>query len=147
MESGKGIGGGGDGQPRECPAPSPSALYIKGGGADTPSEIDLPLSLSPSPHQPFLSFIFRTIFSATQSSANAQLHAGLILGISSHKIQIRVKRVGGAFGGKAGSQCGRARNPALVAANKLKRPVSCVMTRHEDMANTGGRHPAYGKYK
>ena len=60
---------------------------------------------------------------------------------------MRVKRLGGGFGGKAGMQCGRARNVALIAANKLKRPVSCVLTRYEDMVNTGGRHPALAYYK
>uniref|UniRef100_A0A914DF20 FAD-binding PCMH-type domain-containing protein n=1 Tax=Acrobeloides nanus TaxID=290746 RepID=A0A914DF20_9BILA len=88
-----------------------------------------------------------TIHTATQSGANAQLHAAVILGIGKHKINVRVKRLGGGFGGKAGTQCGRARNVALIAANKLKRPVSCVLTRYEDMVNTGGRHPALGYYK
>lgn len=34
-----------------------------------------------------------------------------------------------------------------VAANKLRRPVRCMLDRDEDMLISGGRHPFYGKYK
>uniref|UniRef100_A0AC34FBH9 FAD-binding PCMH-type domain-containing protein n=1 Tax=Panagrolaimus sp. ES5 TaxID=591445 RepID=A0AC34FBH9_9BILA len=88
-----------------------------------------------------------TIFSATQHAANVQLQSACILGIMKNKISVRVKRIGGGFGGKSGMQCGRARSPALIAANKLKKPISCVMDRKEDMLNTGGRHPAFAHYK
>uniref|UniRef100_A0A914Z7G7 FAD-binding PCMH-type domain-containing protein n=1 Tax=Panagrolaimus superbus TaxID=310955 RepID=A0A914Z7G7_9BILA len=88
-----------------------------------------------------------TIFAATQHASNVQLQSACILGIMKNKISVRVKRIGGGFGGKSGMQCGRARSPALIAANKLKKPISCVMDRKEDMLNTGGRHPAFAHYK
>jgi xanthine dehydrogenase/oxidase len=88
-----------------------------------------------------------TIYSATQHAANVQLQSACILGIMKNKISVRVKRIGGGFGGKSGLQCGRASSPALIASNKLKRPVSCAMDRMEDMLNTGGRHPALAHYK
>ncbi|KAE9552511.1 hypothetical protein FO519_004291, partial [Halicephalobus sp. NKZ332] len=88
-----------------------------------------------------------TIYSATQSPTIAQLQSALILGIQKHQITVKCKRVGGAFGGKVNAQSGYALYPALVAANKIKKPVSCVFTREEDFVITGGRHPADCYYK
>uniref|UniRef100_A0A3Q3GIU0 Xanthine dehydrogenase/oxidase n=1 Tax=Kryptolebias marmoratus TaxID=37003 RepID=A0A3Q3GIU0_KRYMA len=73
----------------------------------------------------------------TQSSA---------LGVSANKVLIRVKRLGGGFGGKESRTIVLSPVVAL-AANKLKRPVRCMLDRDEDMLITGGRHPFYGKYK
>uniref|UniRef100_A0A1I8AU28 FAD-binding PCMH-type domain-containing protein n=1 Tax=Steinernema glaseri TaxID=37863 RepID=A0A1I8AU28_9BILA len=87
-----------------------------------------------------------TIYTSTQGGSWAQVTAAHILNVPKNKITVQVRRVGGAFGGKAG-QCLFARAPALVAANKLKRPVSGVMSRGEDMKITGGRHPVLAKYK
>ncbi|KAK0403599.1 hypothetical protein QR680_017020 [Steinernema hermaphroditum] len=87
-----------------------------------------------------------TIYASTQGGSWAQVTAAHILNVPKNKITVQVRRVGGAFGGKAG-QCLFARAPALVAANKLKRPVSGVMSRGEDMKITGGRHPAFAKYR
>ena len=88
-----------------------------------------------------------TIYSATQCLASAQLQCSTILGIKKNQITVKCKRVGGGFGGKVNAQSGYALYPALVAANKLKRPVSCVFTREEDFVITGGRHPAECYYK
>nr|XP_020445351.1 xanthine dehydrogenase/oxidase-like [Monopterus albus] len=54
--------------------------------------------------------------------------------------------MGGGFGGKA-SRPTMLSTVVAVAANKLKRPVRCMLDRDEDMLITGGRHPFYGKYK
>ncbi|EYB83682.1 hypothetical protein Y032_0331g2725 [Ancylostoma ceylanicum] len=86
------------------------------------------------------------IHASTQSPALVQFHTSAALGIPAHKVIVRVKRVGGAFGGK----CTQSLPPAVcaaVAANALKRPVSVVMSRTEDMLITGKRHPAMVKYK
>ncbi|KIH53243.1 aldehyde oxidase and xanthine dehydrogenase, molybdopterin binding domain protein [Ancylostoma duodenale] len=86
------------------------------------------------------------IHASTQSPALVQFHTSAALGIPAHKVIVRVKRVGGAFGGK----CTQSLPPAVcaaVAANALKRPVSVVMSRTEDMLSTGKRHPAMVKYK
>ncbi|KAK6766620.1 hypothetical protein RB195_026104 [Necator americanus] len=86
------------------------------------------------------------IHASTQSPSLLQLHTSSALGIPAHKVIVRVKRVGGAFGGK----CTQSLPPAvcaIVAANSLKKPVSVVMSRNEDMLITGKRHPAMVKYR
>ena len=69
-----------------------------------------------------------------------------MLGIPSHKIVCKVKRMGGGFGGKETRSvpltCALA-----VAAKKLGAPVRCMLDRDEDMALTGQRHPFLGEYK
>ena len=37
--------------------------------------------------------------------------------------------------------------PALIAANKLRRPVRCALSRREDLLVTGTRHPVMTRYK
>ncbi|GFS04497.1 xanthine dehydrogenase/oxidase [Elysia marginata] len=69
-----------------------------------------------------------------------------VLGLPANKIVVKVKRLGGGFGGK------ETRNvtvllPAAVAAMKTNRPVRAVLDRDEDMRMTGTRHPAYVTYK
>lgn len=54
--------------------------------------------------------------------------------------------MGGGFGGKE-SRAGLVALPVAVAAQKLKRPIRCMLDRDEDMACTGTRHPFYCKYK
>lgn len=66
--------------------------------------------------------------------------------VPANKVVVRVKRLGGGFGGK------ETRSVVLscavaVAAKKLKRPVRCMLTREEDMVTSGQRHPFLGKYK
>ncbi|CAJ0574991.1 unnamed protein product, partial [Mesorhabditis spiculigera] len=87
------------------------------------------------------------LYTASQGAAFAQLSAAQLLGIPSNNFTVKIRRVGGAFGGKAGAQCGFARWPALLAAHKLKRPVSMVLHRQDDVMMTGKRHPAKCSYK
>ncbi|VDM75158.1 unnamed protein product, partial [Strongylus vulgaris] len=58
----------------------------------------------------------------------------------------QTKRLGGAFGGKT-SQSIPPAICAVIAANTLKKPVSVVLSRYEDMLITGKRHPSMIKYK
>lgn len=58
------------------------------------------------------------------------------MGIDSNKVVVKVKRMGGAFGGK------ETRSVFLtaalsVAARKLGVPVRCMLSREEDMCMTG----------
>uniref|UniRef100_A0A914ZT67 Xanthine dehydrogenase n=1 Tax=Parascaris univalens TaxID=6257 RepID=A0A914ZT67_PARUN len=87
------------------------------------------------------------IYTSSQMAAFAQLHCASILGIPKNKIVLKTKRIGGGFGGKTLGQCGCARNTALIAANKLKRPVKCALSRREDFLATGTRHPMEAHYK
>ncbi|KAK3736913.1 hypothetical protein RRG08_000655 [Elysia crispata] len=86
------------------------------------------------------------VFCSTQHAAGVQEDIAAALGISSHKIVVRTKRMGGGFGGKE-TQSSLSAVPTAVAAHKLHRPVRCVLDRDEDMVTTGNRHPFLGKYK
>ena len=71
---------------------------------------------------------------------------GHVLGIQLNKIAVKVKRLGGGFGGKE-SKAMMIAVAAAAAAVKLNRPVRCMLDRDEDMVMTGGRHPFLSKYK
>ncbi|KAF8375318.1 hypothetical protein PRIPAC_81747 [Pristionchus pacificus] len=87
-----------------------------------------------------------TLYTSTQNPSDAQYLCANLLGIPVCNIVVKVKRLGGGFGGKAtGDHIARA--PAIVAANKLRKPVSCVLHRYDDMITTGKRHPALFKYR
>lgn len=66
--------------------------------------------------------------------------------VPQNRIVIKVKRMGGGFGGKE-SKAALVALPAAFAALKLQRPVRIMLDRDEDMLKTGGRHPFYLKYK
>lgn len=86
------------------------------------------------------------IYASTQAINLLQLHTAAALGLPAHKVTVRAKRIGGAFGGK----CQQSLPPGVwsaVAAAALHRPVSVVLSRNEDMLITGKRHPAMVKYR
>ena len=60
-----------------------------------------------------------------------------MLNVPRHKITVRVKRSGGAFGGKARIQCAYL---AAAAAAKFGAPVRLALDRRVDMEITGHRH-------
>ncbi|CAK6983920.1 xanthine dehydrogenase/oxidase [Scomber scombrus] len=86
------------------------------------------------------------LFVSTQSAAKTQSLVAKALGVPANRVVVRVKRMGGGFGGKE-SRTTVLSTVVAVAANKLNRPVRCILDRDEDMLITGGRHPFYGKYK
>ncbi|XP_023152952.1 xanthine dehydrogenase/oxidase [Amphiprion ocellaris] len=86
------------------------------------------------------------LFVSTQSASKTQALVAKALGVPANRVVVRVKRMGGGFGGKE-SRTTLLSTVVAVAANRLKRPVRCMLDRDEDMLVTGGRHPFYGKYK
>ncbi|KAG7247003.1 hypothetical protein CRUP_029620 [Coryphaenoides rupestris] len=70
----------------------------------------------------------------------------MALGVPANRVVVRVKRMGGGFGGKE-SRSTILSTVVAVCAQKLQRPVRCMLDRDEDMVVTGGRHPFYAKYK
>ncbi|XP_053315311.1 xanthine dehydrogenase/oxidase [Spea bombifrons] len=86
------------------------------------------------------------LFVSTQNTTKTQSFAASAVGVPYNKIVVRVKRMGGGFGGKE-SRSTILSSAVAVAAAKTGRPVRCMLDRDEDMLLTGGRHPYVGRYK
>ncbi|XP_075719550.1 xanthine dehydrogenase/oxidase [Rhinoderma darwinii] len=86
------------------------------------------------------------LFASTQNTTETQNFAANALGVPFNRIVVRVKRMGGGFGGKE-SRSVVLSTAVAVAAYRTGRPVRCMLDRDEDMLITGGRHPYLGRYK
>ena len=69
-----------------------------------------------------------------------------VTGVPSNRINARVKRMGGAFGGKESRSVPIACAVA-IAAKKERRPVRCMLNRDEDMMTSGQRHPFQARWR
>ncbi|CAG9769816.1 unnamed protein product [Ceutorhynchus assimilis] len=85
------------------------------------------------------------IYATSQHPTEIQKTIAQILGVSQHKINVKVKRLGGGFGGKEWKAT-MTSIPIAIAAKKFNRPVRCMLDRNEDMFMHGGRNPFYVKY-
>ncbi|XP_037751532.1 xanthine dehydrogenase/oxidase isoform X2 [Chelonia mydas] len=86
------------------------------------------------------------LFVSTQNPMKTQECVANALGVPANRILVRVKRMGGGFGGKE-SRSILLSTAVAVAAFKIGHPVRCMLDRDEDMLITGGRHPFLGRYK
>ncbi|XP_066603767.1 xanthine dehydrogenase [Prorops nasuta] len=86
------------------------------------------------------------LFCSTQHPTEVQKLVSFALNIHINKINVRVKRLGGGFGGKE-SRGLLVALPVALAAQKLRVPVRCMLDRDEDMMATGTRHPFTYTYK
>lgn len=86
------------------------------------------------------------VFSSTQNPAETQAYVAKVTGVAANKILSRVKRMGGGFGGKETRSIQLA-GICATAANKVRRPVRCMLNRDEDIATSGQRHPFLGRWK
>uniref|UniRef100_A0A8B9W2H2 Xanthine dehydrogenase n=1 Tax=Anas zonorhyncha TaxID=75864 RepID=A0A8B9W2H2_9AVES len=86
------------------------------------------------------------LFVSTQNLMKTQEFVASALGVPSNRIVVRVKRMGGGFGGKE-TRSTILTTAVSVAAFKIGRPVRCMLDRDEDMLISGGRHPFLGRYK
>jgi xanthine dehydrogenase large subunit len=86
------------------------------------------------------------IYSATQGPSAVQRHAAKVLGLPDHNIEVDVKRLGGAFGGKEDQATSWACMAALAAWH-TKKPVELVLGRADDIKMTGKRHPYKSDFK
>lgn len=75
-----------------------------------------------------------------------QVFASRVCDVAANKVVVRVKRLGGGFGGKETRSIILSSAVAL-AAKKTGRPVRCMLTREEDMVTMGQRHPFMARYK
>lgn len=87
-----------------------------------------------------------TLYSATQATAEVQEIAARVVGLQSKDVTVDVKRVGGAFGGKERGATLWA-CLATFAAFVTRQPVELKLSRVEDLAYSGKRHPFKINYK
>ncbi|EFP11440.1 hypothetical protein CRE_14385 [Caenorhabditis remanei] len=86
------------------------------------------------------------IIISNQCVNDVQIEVAKCLGMAQHKIQTKVKRIGGGFGGKESTGSILA-VPASLAAKKYGKPMKIKFERFDDMAITGTRHPFTLQYK
>lgn len=86
------------------------------------------------------------MFVTHQAPTFIQKSIASCLGIPFNRVIVRHKRTGGAFGGKE-SQPVKICVPVALAAQRTGRPVRGILTREQDMAITGKRHPYQFQYK
>uniref|UniRef100_A0A8C5P1W4 Xanthine dehydrogenase/oxidase n=1 Tax=Jaculus jaculus TaxID=51337 RepID=A0A8C5P1W4_JACJA len=86
------------------------------------------------------------LFVGTQNTMKTQSFVAQMLGVPANRIVVRVKRMGGGFGGKE-TRSTVVSTAVALAAYKTGRPVRCMLDRDEDMLITGGRHPFLARYK
>ncbi|XP_019698850.2 xanthine dehydrogenase [Harpegnathos saltator] len=86
------------------------------------------------------------VFCSTQHPTEIQKLIAHVLDIHINKVNIRVKRLGGGFGGKESRPILLA-IPVAVAAHRLQKPIRCMLDRDEDMMVSGTRHPFLFRYK
>jgi xanthine dehydrogenase/oxidase len=86
------------------------------------------------------------IYSSTQNPAETQAYVSKVIGVSANKVNARVKRMGGGFGGKE-TRSVQLAGIVAVAANKVRKPVRCMLNRDEDIVTSGQRHPFLARWK
>ncbi|XP_068201119.1 xanthine dehydrogenase/oxidase-like [Palaemon carinicauda] len=86
------------------------------------------------------------IFTSSQVPTSTQMQVAKSLSVPANRIAVRIKRLGGAFGGKE-SRPLCISVPLALAASKLQRPVRITLDRQEDMLITAGRHPFLCRWK
>eukprot|EP00539_Tryblionella_compressa_P013863 CAMPEP_0178824392 /NCGR_PEP_ID=MMETSP0746-20121128/5653_1 /TAXON_ID=913974 /ORGANISM="Nitzschia punctata, Strain CCMP561" /LENGTH=1497 /DNA_ID=CAMNT_0020486065 /DNA_START=312 /DNA_END=4805 /DNA_ORIENTATION=- len=86
-----------------------------------------------------------TVFSSTQAASHTQESCASATGTPQSKVVVRMKRMGGGFGGKETRNC-FASSAAAVAAKRINRPVLLTLPRNVDMLTTGHRHCFLSKY-
>lgn len=85
------------------------------------------------------------VIASSQSPGAYHHHIAEILDIPQHKIELEIRRMGGAFGGKESTAVWVVA-PAF-AARLLGRPVKLILDRNDDIATSGKRHAYVFDYK
>jgi xanthine dehydrogenase/oxidase len=85
------------------------------------------------------------VISSTQNPDTILNAVSKALGVGANHVDVRIRRVGGGYGGKGPRSPWAAANAAVCAA-KIRRPVKIAMTREVDSALFGHESPLYGVY-
>jgi xanthine dehydrogenase large subunit len=86
------------------------------------------------------------VYSSTQHPSEIQHMVAHALGVSSHSVQVEIRRMGGGFGGKE-TQGNQFAALAAIAAKKHRRAVKIRPDRDDDMTATGKRHDFLVSYE
>lgn len=86
------------------------------------------------------------VWSSTQNTTETQEFVSQVTGVPSHRVNARVRRMGGGFGGKESRSAPFAAILA-IAAKREKRPMRCMLNRDEDMMTSGQRHPVQARWR
>jgi len=85
------------------------------------------------------------LLASTQNPAETQAIVAEVLGIPRNGVEVEVKRIGGAFGGKE-AQGNHVAAWAALLAGATKRPVRIQLSREDDQVMTGKRHRFLSRY-
>ena len=83
--------------------------------------------------------------SSTQNPAETQAIVAEVLGITKNEVEVEVKRIGGAFGGKE-TQGNHVAAWSALLAHASRQPVRIQLCRDADQIMTGKRHPFLSRY-
>ena len=83
---------------------------------------------------------------SSQNPAETQAIVAEVLGIQKNDVEVEVRRIGGAFGGKE-TQGNHVAAWAALLANATKRPVRIHLFRDDDQIMTGKRHRFLSRYE
>lgn len=86
------------------------------------------------------------IYSSTQHPSETQAIVAEVLGVQKNEVEVEVRRMGGAFGGKE-TQANHYAAWAALLAEATGNPVKIHLTRDEDQIITGKRHNTFTHYK
>jgi xanthine dehydrogenase molybdopterin-binding subunit B len=85
------------------------------------------------------------VYASSQNPSETQAIVSEVLGVPKNDVEVEVKRMGGAFGGKE-TQANHVAAWAALLAQKTKRPVKIHLFRDDDQLMTGKRHRFISNY-
>ena len=85
------------------------------------------------------------VYAGSQSPGGFHHTVAEVLGMPMHMVEIDIRRLGGAFGGK--ESCAIWAALSAMAAKRLNRAVKVLLDRVEDIATSPKRHPFSSDYK
>jgi len=86
------------------------------------------------------------VYSSTQNPNETQAIVAEVLGVSRNEVEVEIRRMGGAFGGKE-TQGNHTAAWAALLANHTRRPVKIHLFRDDDQIMTGKRHRFISDYE
>ncbi len=86
------------------------------------------------------------VYSSTQHPSETQAIVAKVLGIQRNEVEVEVRRMGGAFGGKE-TQGNHVAAWSALLAHATRRPVKIHLFRDDDQVMTGKRHRFLSRYE